>query len=44
MTSEVINANETYGVPGTEIALRIGTGGAGQSGLLKVLAEAYIQE
>lgn len=32
-----------YGVPPGPVDLRIATGGSGQSGLLKALAEAFIQ-
>ena len=40
---EDIKANATYALAGTDVALRIGTGGSGQSGLLQALAEAFIK-
>jgi hypothetical protein len=38
-----IEPTETYGADGP-ITLRIATGGAGQSGLIRCLAEAFIAE
>jgi len=39
----VVEPTEVYGVEGP-ILLRIATGGAGQSGLIRSLAEAFINE
>lgn len=39
----VIEPTEIYGVEGP-VTLRIATGGAGQSGLIRSLAEAFIYE
>ena len=38
-----VNPAEVYGTSGP-IELRIATGGAGQSGLLRALAERFIEE
>lgn len=45
-TSEIINTTdrETYGDPTHPIRFRIGNGGAGYTGILKLLAETYIAE
>ena len=39
----LVEPTETYGAEGP-ITLRIATGGAGQSGLIRTLAEAFINE
>jgi hypothetical protein len=39
----IVEPTEVYGVEGP-INLRIATGGAGQSGLIRSLAEAFINE
>ena len=39
----VIAANAVYQTPTPQVALRIGTGGSGQSGLLQALAEEFIK-
>ena len=36
-------ANAVYQNPTPPVALRIGTGGSGQSGLLRALAEKFIE-
>ncbi|KAK4694773.1 hypothetical protein P7C71_g2859, partial [Lecanoromycetidae sp. Uapishka_2] len=38
-----VPANATYHFPKSEVALRIGTGGSGQSGLLEELAQEFIK-
>jgi len=43
ITPPYIEPKDVYGSTG-KIRLRIATGGAGQSGLLRVLAEAFIEE
>ncbi|MCJ1280008.1 hypothetical protein MMC21_007833 [Puttea exsequens] len=42
-TTPTVTANATYHYPTPKVALRIGTGGSGQSGLLQALAEAFIK-
>lgn len=39
----IVEPTEIYGIEGP-VTLRIATGGAGQSGLLRSLAEAFIDE
>ena len=43
MTTPTVTPNATYHYPKSEIALRIGTGGSGQSGLLEALAQEFIK-
>ena len=43
VTTPAVTPNATYHYPKSEVALRIGTGGSGQSGLLEALAQAFIK-
>ncbi|KAL2038000.1 hypothetical protein N7G274_009220 [Stereocaulon virgatum] len=42
-STPAVTANAVYHYPNARVALKIGTGGSGQSGLLQALAEEFIQ-
>lgn len=44
IVTPAVTANSVYNFPNPEVRLRIGTGGSGQSGLLRELAEAFIKQ
>lgn len=44
VVTAAITANSVYNYPSPEVRFMIGTGGSGQSGLLRELAEAFIKQ